>query len=43
MIVLPFIDRSKERNPLRKPVTTGIALILLIGLIVLTIWGAVGS
>jgi ubiquinol-cytochrome c reductase cytochrome b subunit len=43
MVVLPFVDRSRERNPLRKPVTTGIALILLIGLIVLTIWGAVGS
>ena len=43
MVVLPFVDRSKERNPLRKPVTTAIALILIIGLIALTIWGAVGS
>lgn len=43
LIILPFVDRSKERNPLRKPVTTTIALILLIGLIALTIWGAVSS
>jgi ubiquinol-cytochrome c reductase cytochrome b subunit len=43
MIILPFVDRSKERNPLRKPVTTTIALILLIGLVALTIWGAVSS
>ena len=43
MVVLPFVDRSKERNPLRKPVTTSIALILVIGLIALTIWGAVSS
>jgi quinol-cytochrome oxidoreductase complex cytochrome b subunit len=43
MVILPFVDRGPERNPLRKPVTTAIALILIIGLIVLTIWGAVSS
>jgi cytochrome b6-f complex subunit 4 len=41
MIILPFVDRSPERNPLRKPVTTTVALILVAALIVLTIWGAV--
>ena len=30
MVMLPFVDRSTERNPLRKPVTTTIALILLV-------------
>ena len=43
MVILPFVDRSPERNPLRKPVATTIALILIIGLIALTIWGAVSS
>ena len=41
LVLLPFIDRSPERNPLRKPVTTTIALVIVIALIVLTIWGAV--
>jgi cytochrome b6-f complex subunit 4 len=41
MIALPFVDRSPERNPLYKPVTTTIALAVLVALIVLTIWGAV--
>lgn len=41
LIVLPFVDRSPERNPLRKPVTTTIALVIISGLIVLTVWGAV--
>ena len=43
LIILPFVDRSPERNPLHKPVTTTIALILIVGLVVLTIWGAVSS
>ena len=41
LVILPFVDRSPERNPRYKPVTTTIALIVIIGLIVLTIWGAV--
>ncbi len=41
MVILPFVDRSAERNPLRKPVTTTVALIIIIALVVLTIWGAV--
>ena len=43
LIVLPFVDRSPERNPLRKPVTTTIALVIIVGLIVLTAWGAVSA
>lgn len=41
MVLLPFVDRSAERNPLRKPVTTTIALVLVVGTVVLTVWGAV--
>jgi quinol-cytochrome oxidoreductase complex cytochrome b subunit len=43
MIVLPFVDRSRERNPLHKPVTTTIALVLIIATVALTIWGWVAS
>ena len=41
LVILPFVDRSPERNPLKKPVTTTIALIVIVAAIVLTIWGAV--
>ena len=41
LFILPFIDRSPERNPLRKPVTTTIGIVIVVGLIALTIWGAV--
>jgi quinol-cytochrome oxidoreductase complex cytochrome b subunit len=41
LVILPFVDRSAERNPLRKPVTTTVALIIIVALVVLTIWGAV--
>ena len=43
LIVLPFLDRSAERNPLRRPVTTTIGIILIVALVVLTIWGATSS
>ncbi len=43
MVLLPFLDRSPERNPLRKPVTTTIGIIIVLGLVVLTIWGAVSA
>ena len=43
MILLPFVDRSRERNPLHKPVTTTIALVLIIATVALTIWGWVAS
>lgn len=41
MVILPFVDRSPERNPLRKPVTTTIGIIVVVAIVVLTIWGAV--
>jgi cytochrome b6-f complex subunit 4 len=43
MIILPFVDRSRVRNPLHKPVTTTIAIVLIMGTIALTIWGWVAS
>ena len=43
MILLPFLDRSRERNPLHKPVTTTIALVLIVATVALTIWGWVAS
>jgi len=43
LIVLPFVDRSPERNPRYKPVTTTIALIIIIALVGLTVWGAVSA
>jgi cytochrome b6-f complex subunit 4 len=39
MILLPFVDRSAVRNPLHKPVTTAIALVLIIATVALTVWG----
>ena len=41
MVILPFVDRGPERNPLHKPVTTTVALVIIVALVVLTIWGAV--
>jgi quinol-cytochrome oxidoreductase complex cytochrome b subunit len=43
LVLLPFLDRSPERNPLRKPVTTTIGIVLVVALVVLTIWGATTS
>jgi quinol-cytochrome oxidoreductase complex cytochrome b subunit len=43
LVILPFVDRGPERNPRYKPVTTTIALVIIVGLIVLTIWGAVSA
>ena len=40
LVLLPFVDRSPERNPLRKPVTTTIGIVIVVALVVLTIWGA---
>jgi len=39
-LALPFVDRSPVRNPLKKPVTTTIALLIIALAIVFTIWGA---
>ena len=41
MVILPFVDRSAVRNPLKKPVTTTIAIVIIVATIVFTIWGAV--
>jgi quinol-cytochrome oxidoreductase complex cytochrome b subunit len=43
LIVLPFVDRSPERNPRYKPVTTTIALVIIIALVGLTVWGAISA
>ena len=43
LFILPFVDRSPERNPRYKPVTTTVALVIIVALIALTIWGAVSS
>jgi len=43
LFVLPFVDRGPERNPRYKPVTTTVALVIIVALVVLTIWGAVSS
>jgi quinol-cytochrome oxidoreductase complex cytochrome b subunit len=43
LVILPFVDRSPERNPRYKPVTTTIALLVIVALVVLTIWGAVSA
>jgi quinol-cytochrome oxidoreductase complex cytochrome b subunit len=40
LVVLPFVDRSPERNPLHKPVTTTIGIVIVVALVALTIWGA---
>jgi quinol-cytochrome oxidoreductase complex cytochrome b subunit len=41
IVLLPFVDRSPERNPLRKPITTAVGIIVVVALVALTIWGAV--
>ena len=43
LVILPFVDRSPERNPRYKPVTTTIALVIIVALVVLTVWGALAS
>ena len=43
LFVLPFVDRGPERNPRYKPVTTTIALVIIVALVVLTVWGALAS
>jgi cytochrome b6-f complex subunit 4 len=43
LVILPFVDRSPERDPRYKPVTTTVALVLIAGLIILSIWGATSA
>ena len=37
MILLPFVDRSDERRPWRKPITTSVAILYLVVIVSLTI------
>ncbi|SFX00149.1 menaquinol-cytochrome c reductase cytochrome b/c subunit [Thermoactinomyces sp. DSM 45891] len=39
LMLAPFLDTSKERRPIKRPVTTGIAILSLLGVIGLT-WAA---
>lgn len=39
LVLLPFIDRSEERRPWRKPVTTTIGILGILGIIALTLLG----
>ena len=39
MILVPFIDRSSERRPLRRPIFTAIAFFAIIEFLSLTIYG----
>ena len=39
MILVPFIDRSAERRPLRRPIFTAIAFFAIIQFLALTIYG----
>ncbi len=41
LFLLPFVDRSPVRNPLKKPFTSIVAVLLILAAIALTIWGAV--
>lgn len=40
LLLVPFLDRSDERHPLRRPVHTAIGAIIVIYLIQTTVWGA---
>ncbi len=39
LILVPWLDRSKERRPMKRPMTTGIMIVSLIAIIALT-WAA---
>lgn len=41
ILLLPFIDKSKERNPVRRPLYVTLGLILAFELIMLSAWGYV--
>jgi len=40
LILVPFLDRSDERHPLKRPVHTAIGALIVVYLIQATIWGA---
>lgn len=37
ILLLPFLDRGEERRPWRKPVTTAVAIIYVVGIVALTL------
>lgn len=39
LVLIPFIDRGRERNPLRRPVFTAVSAIILLVMIALALWG----
>jgi ubiquinol-cytochrome c reductase cytochrome b subunit len=39
MVLLPFLDKGEERRPLRKPLTTAVALFYIVVIVVFTILG----
>jgi quinol-cytochrome oxidoreductase complex cytochrome b subunit len=41
LLLVPLLDRNREIAPRRRPVALGLAIVMLAGLIVLTIWGEV--
>jgi len=41
VVMLPFIDRGRERNPRKRPLYTTIGIIAVAELILLTVWGFV--
>jgi len=43
MVLLPFIDNGPERRPWKKPVTTIIALLYIVAIILFTILGMAGA
>ncbi len=43
MILLPFIDRSEERRPWHKPVTTLVSIFYIVVILIFTILGTAGS
>jgi len=39
LILLPFFDRRRERNPARRPIYTTLGAIAVVEVLVLTVWG----
>lgn len=39
LILLPFLDRGRERNPLRRPIFVTLGVVFTAEIIVLTVWG----
>ena len=39
-LLVPFLDRGRERHPRRRPIATALATIVVVGVVVLTVQGA---